>query len=321
MAEQVLFCRAEKQSTAFGGRQSFAELGVICAVAGGCGTPTLQARCLILILRNQSRRVAAIILKWVITEGRNTEHRGLRISSRRTFYGRDRFNSRPYLDCVTVIIFEEECKSWSLRSAAAYRHSVCRLWQTDRHIQRLYEYCRLLVLNAVRQIVCACRTELPLVRLSCWFIELCCQQMWLSSSLRPGFNCRPPSVALAVYKLALGQVFLPALTCFPISIIPFRLHQCVIQRMDNGPTGGHFHRHGLLTPPQDNSTDFINRPAVKLFLCFFTRVLYICKFVSLHSVDICVYKLCPLRVLSFPLSPFLCAVRPTLRLNILHQRV
>jgi len=47
----------------------------------------------------------------------------------------------------------------------------------DRHIQRLYEYCRLSVLNAVRQIVCTCRTELPLVRLSCWFIELCCQQM------------------------------------------------------------------------------------------------------------------------------------------------
>ena len=54
------------------------ELRVICAIAGEAGQPIHEPHGVIPFRRNQSRKAETVVLKWLITEGRNPEHRGLR---------------------------------------------------------------------------------------------------------------------------------------------------------------------------------------------------------------------------------------------------
>jgi len=51
------------------------ELRVICATAGERGQPTSLSRGLITIRRNYSRKVDKMVLKCIITKGRNSEYR------------------------------------------------------------------------------------------------------------------------------------------------------------------------------------------------------------------------------------------------------
>jgi hypothetical protein len=108
---RVLLCRAEEQSTAFGGRQRFAELAVICAVAGGCGKPTLQARGLILILRNVTKSRNNYIKMGDHGKSEYRTSRFTGIEPNDIFKARIAYDSKPYLDFMAGIIFGEECRS------------------------------------------------------------------------------------------------------------------------------------------------------------------------------------------------------------------
>jgi hypothetical protein len=56
--------------------------------------------------------------------------------------------------------------------------------------------------------------------------------------LKPGFTLRSIHVGFVVEKVALGQVFIRVLWFSPFNIIPPRLNNHIIWRMNNRPIGG-----------------------------------------------------------------------------------
>lgn len=73
---RVSFHKIRKWPTSL--EESLIEVRVIYAVAGEAGQPIHEPRSVIPFRRNQSRKAETVVLKWLITEGRNPEHRGLR---------------------------------------------------------------------------------------------------------------------------------------------------------------------------------------------------------------------------------------------------